>query len=103
MKIILTSHMQYIPYNGSHPTPGVSGSEPKPPSRRTRIHIKPHRRKSQPWFWFFAGRQSFAFTLLLSILTLPGTINGQTEVIYDFNSGNDVGWGHYNPGAGFGQ
>src|SRR6266576_4904653 len=34
---------------------------------------------------------------------LPMICRSQTEVIYDFNSGNDIGWGHYDPGAGLGQ
>src|ERR1043166_6813238 len=37
------------------------------------------------------------------ILGLAATVRGQVEVIYDWNSGNDIGWGHYDPGSGLGQ
>src|ERR1051325_5056633 len=37
------------------------------------------------------------------ILGLAATVRGQVEVIYDWNSGNDIGWGHYEPGSGLGQ
>ena len=28
------------------------------------------------------------------LLLLPIIVKAQTEVIFDFNSGNDIGWGH---------
>src|SRR5438045_3850054 len=47
-----------------------------------------------------------ARSMALAALLLCGlvvTAHAQTEVIYDWNSGNDIGWGHYDPGAGAGQ
>ena len=54
-------------------------------------------------FPFSRGRKIFAMGLLLSVLVLPGLVQGQVEVIYDWNGTNDVGWLHYDPGTAGGQ
>src|SRR6266436_1345099 len=40
---------------------------------------------------------------LLALVGLAGGARAQTEVIYHWNNGNDIGWGHYDPGSGLGQ
>src|SRR6266481_2785575 len=59
--------------------------------------------KSKRPCWFHYCREIAALALSLLIVGLPNLAKAQTEVIYDFNSGNDVGWGHYDPGAALGQ
>src|SRR6266478_1150139 len=59
--------------------------------------------KSKRPYWFHYCREIPALALSLLIVGLPTLAKAQTEVIYDFNSGNDVGWGHYDPGAALGQ
>ena len=43
--------------------------------------------------WLHYCREIPAFALSLLIVGLPTLAKAQTEVIYDFNSGNDLGWG----------
>src|SRR5437867_9612927 len=48
-------------------------------------------------------RQAVRLATPLVFFGLLATAHGQVEVIFDWNGTNDIGWGHYDPGAAVGQ